>query len=164
MTHVNTQRQRWLVLLAGIVVAGAVAAWLATASHAITDGMRAPLDPVEMTEGQTLRISVAYVRGFDPQPDPPGCQLEISFVDADNRAYGGPDMFELRPGDTRSFDYVAVGNPHIREVGDPTIRQYVQPVVVDLDPAAGCPAVVSGELLDRDGINGIIVYDSVALH
>jgi hypothetical protein len=29
-------------------------------------------------------------------------------------------------------------------------------------PREGCPAVVSGELLDREGVNAIIVYDSVA--
>ena len=27
---------------------------------------------------------------------------------------------------------------------------------------AGVPAVVTGELLDREGLNGIIVYDSLA--
>src|SRR5215211_1379992 len=149
MTRTHNLRRRWLVALAGI--AAAVAAfWLAAPSPAIIiNGKPAPLGLVGMTEGQILRISVANVVGFDPQPDPPACRLQVGFVDADNRSYGGPDTFELRPGAARSFDHIAVGDPHL--------RQYVRPVVVDLAPKAECPAVVSGELLDREGLNGIIV-------
>ena len=47
-------------------------------------------------------------------------------------------------------------------IGDPNLRHYVRPVVVDLDPKAECPGVVSGEILERGQLNGIIVYDSVA--
>ena len=31
----------------------------------------APLGLIGMTQEQTLRLSVAYISGFDPQPDPP---------------------------------------------------------------------------------------------
>jgi hypothetical protein len=143
-------------LAAAALTCFAAALWLAAPSPAIVvvGGKPAPLGLVGMTEGQILRVSVANVVGFDPQPDPPGCRLQVGFVDAQNTGYGIPDTFELRPGFARSFDHVAVGNPNI--------RQYVRPVVVDLNPRAECPAVVSGELLDREGINGIIVYDSVA--
>jgi hypothetical protein len=142
--------------IAGTLAVVGVALWLAPLGDAGDPAAEkpAPLGLVGLSEGQTLRISVANVVGFDPQPDPPGCRLEVGFVDAQNNGYGIPDTFELRPGTARSFDHVAIG--------EPTIRQYVRPVVVDLNPRAECPAVVSGELLDREGINGIIVYDSVA--
>jgi len=142
--------------LAGTLAVVALALWLAPLGGASDPPAEkpAPLGLVGLSEGQTLRISVANIVGFDPQPDPPGCRLQVGFVDAQNNGYGIPDTFELRPGAARSFDHVAVGNPNI--------RQYVRPVVVDLNPRAGCPAVVSGELLDRGGINGIIVYDFVA--
>jgi hypothetical protein len=99
-----------------------------------------------------LHISIAYIKGFDPQPDPPGCILKAGFVDADGNAIGDPHLFELRPGASRSFDQVAIGNPNI--------RQYVRAVVSDATRRSECPAVVTGELVDREGINGIIVYDS----
>jgi hypothetical protein len=54
----------------------------------------------------------------------------------------------------RRGDHVAIGDPHI--------RQYVRPVVVDLETKSDCRAVVSGEIVDRDGLNAIIIYDSVA--
>src|SRR5215211_8392995 len=138
MSRTHNLRRRWLVAVAG--VAAAVAAfWLAAPSPAfvVVGGKPAPLGLVGMTEGQILRISVANVVGFEPQPDPPACRLQVGFVDADNRSYGAPDTVELRPGAARSFDHIAVGDPHL--------RQYVRPVVVDLAPKAECPAVVSGE-------------------
>jgi hypothetical protein len=156
MTRIHTLRRRWLVALVGTLAATALALWLVPLGSAIEDPDEkpAPLGLVGMTEGQILRVSVANVVGFDPQPDPPSCRLQVGFVDGDGRVIGDPNIFELRPGVARSLDHVAIG--------DPGIRRYVRPVVVDLDPKAQCPAVVSGELLDREGINGIIVYDSVA--
>ena len=149
---------RKLVALAVSITAtgAALALWLAPLGGAIEDPDEkpAPLGLVGMTEGQILRLSVAYVKGFDPQPDPPGCALQVAFADPEGNAIGNPNIFELRPGASRSFDHVAIG--------DPGIRQYVRPVALDLRPKEGCPAVISGELLDREGINGIIVYDSVA--
>ena len=111
----------------------------------------APLGIVGIAVGQTLRISVANVVGFDPQPDPPSCRLKVGFVDGQGRTYGAPDTFELRPGAARSFDHVAIGNPHI--------RSYVRPVVADMSSGGTCPAVVTGELLDREA-GAIIIYDS----
>jgi len=157
MSSIKLNRVLWPLALAALVAAAAVVTlWRATPGPAIivVGGKPAPLGLVGMTEGQILRISVAYVKGFDPQPDPPGCRLQAGFVDRDGNAIGDPHLFELRPGASRSFDHAAIGNPNI--------RQYVRPVVVDLDPKAECPAVVSGELLDREGLNGIIIYDSVA--
>ena len=112
----------------------------------------APLGLVGMSAGQTLRLSVAYVKGFDPQPDPPGCQLKVGFADPDGVAIGNPGILELRPGTAQSFDYVAAG--------DGSVRQYVRPIVSDVNRRHDCPAVVSGELVDRDGIHGIIIYDN----
>ena len=120
------------------------------------DEKPAPLGLVGLTEGQTLRISVANViSAFDPQPDPPGaCSLQVGFVDREGTVIGDPHIFELRAGLARSFDFVATG--------DGSVRHYVRPVAVDLRPKQACAAVVSGEILDRGGLNGIIVYDSVA--
>ena len=103
---------------------------------------------VTLTEGQTLRVSIAHVIGLQGSPVPDRvCSLQVGFVDAQNRSYGIPDTFELRPGMARSFDFRATGDGSVR------------PVAVDLDPKEACPAVVSLEVL---GINGIIVYDSQA--
>jgi hypothetical protein len=38
----------------------------------------------------------------------------------------------------------------------------VRPVVVQLESKDECAAVVTLEVLDREGLGGIIVYDSVA--
>jgi len=157
MTRRRNTYRLWLLALAAVAAAATAAVWLARPSPAIiiVDGKPAPLGLVGMTGGQTLRISLANIVGFDPQPDPPVCRLRVGFVDAENHSYGVPDMLELRPGAARSFDFVAAG--------DGSVRQYVRPVVV-LDGArkTDCPVVVSGELLDRSGINGIIVFGSVA--
>jgi hypothetical protein len=146
-----------LVAVAGLVAA-AGAVLLASPGRAIDEvnDKPAPLGLVGMTQDQTLRLSVAYVKGFDPQPDPPGCRIRVGFVRADNSVIGTPVDFDLRPGTARSFDLAASA------IGDPGIRVYARPVAVDLAPRERCPAVISGELVDREGINGIIVYDSVA--
>jgi len=156
MTRTHAMRRGRLVALAGVVcIAALIAFWLAAPSPAIIIHVKpAPLGLVGMTEGQTLRISVANVVGFDPQPDPPGCRLQVGFVDRENNALGGPDTFQLRPGSARSFDFVATG--------DGSVRHYVRPVVVDLEPKTECPAVVSGEILDRGQLNGITIWTSVA--
>jgi len=147
------------LLVASAAVAAIVAAVLFASPGRAIDEVNdrpAPLGLVGMTQDQTLRLSVAYVKGFDPQPDPPGCQLRIGFARADGSTIGTPVDVELRPGTARSFDLAASA------IGDPGIRVYARPVAVDLAPRERCPAVVSGELVDRGGINGIIVYDSVA--
>ena len=156
MTRIHTLRRPWFVALAGVLAAGAAAFWLAAPSPAIIIHWKpAPLGLVGMSEGRScasrLRTSSASTRSRTP---PGVCTLEVGFVDAENRAYGNPDTFELRPGAARSFDHVAIG--------DGSVRQYVRPVVVDRTPKEDCAAVVSGELLDREAINGIIVYDAVA--
>ena len=141
-----------------VLVAAGLALWLAPLGGAFEDPDEkpAPLGLVGLTEGQTLRISVANViSAFDPQPDPPGaCSLQVGFVDREGTVIGDPHIFELRAGLARSFDFVATG--------DGSVRHYVRPVAVDLRPKQACAAVVSGEILDRGGLNGIIVYDSVA--
>ena len=155
MTNRRTTSGRWLAALVAALTAGVIAVLLASPSTAVTiDDKPFPLGLVGLSEGETLRISVANVVGFDPQPDPPGCRLGVGFVDGDNTTIGNPHIVELRPGLAQSVDHVAIGNPNI--------RQYIRPVVVDLDPRADCPAVVSGEILDREGVTGIIIYDSVS--
>jgi hypothetical protein len=138
------------------VLTVAAAVWLVPVGAAIDEvnDRPAPLGLVGMTEGQILRISVASVHGFDPQPDPPRCEFRVGFADAEGNIIGDPHLFDLRPGASRSFDHLAIG--------DPNVRRYVRPIAVDLRPKADCPAVVSWELLDRDGLDEIIVYDSVA--
>jgi hypothetical protein len=145
---------------------GALALTVALASLAVVLGTAAafdevndkpaPLGLVGMTQEQTLRLSVAYISGFDPQPDPPRCLVKVGFAQADGTAVGDPHLFELRLGTARSFDLAASA------IGDPHLRVYVRPIVTVQAQKDSCPAVVSGELLDREGLNGIIVYDSVA--
>ena len=132
----------------------AATAWLVPPGGAFDEvnDRPAPLGLVGMTEGQLLRISIASVKGFDPQPDPPGCTLRVGFVDPSGRTIGDPHLVELRPGASASFEHLAIG--------DPNVRQYVRPVVSDISERKGCPAVVGAELLDREGLNGIIVYDN----
>jgi hypothetical protein len=149
----RTNRIRTAVGVA--VIAGVAAAlWLTPLGSAFDEVNEkpAPLGIVGMNGGQTLRVSIAYVKGFDPQPDPPGCQLAVGFADEDGVTVGNPNIVELRPGASQSFDHVAIGNPNI--------RQYVRPIVSDITRRSECPAVVTGELLDREGVSGIIVYDS----
>ena len=118
MTRIHTLRRPWFVALAGVLAAGAAAFWLAAPSPAIIIHWKpAPLGLLGMSEGQVLRISVANVVGFDRAGPTGVCTLEVGFVDAENRAYGNPDTFELRPGAARSFDHVAIG--------DGSVRQYV---------------------------------------
>jgi hypothetical protein len=155
----NTTRKRRVsaTVVSLVLVAAGLALWLAPLGGAFDPDERpAPLGLVGLTEGQMLRISVANVIGaFDPQPDPPGvCSLQVGFVDPEGTAIGDPNVFELRAGLARSFDFVATG--------DGSVRHYVRPVAIDLRPKEGCAAVVSGEILDRGGLNGIIVYDSIA--
>ena len=150
--------RRSLLVAAAALAAAAGAVLLASPGLAIDEvnDKPAPLGLVGMTQEQTLRLSIAYVKGFDPQPDPPVCRLRVGFVRADGSVIGTPVDVDLRPGTARSFDLSASA------IGDPGIRIYTRPVAVDLAPRQRCPAVVTGELLDREGINGIIVYDSVA--
>jgi hypothetical protein len=143
----------WIVLIVLVVAGVAVALGRATSSDAIiVYDKPAPLGLVGLTEGQTLRVSVAHVVGLQPPPEPDRvCSLKVGFVDRENRGYGIPDTFELRPGIARSFDFVATGDGSVR------------PVVVDLRPKDKCPAVVSGEILDRDGVGGIVINWSTPL-
>jgi hypothetical protein len=152
MISKNTRRASVIVVSLVLAAAGLALSRATSSPAIIINGKAAPQGLVGMVEGQTFRISVAYVKGFDPQPNPPGCELKVGFADSEGNTVGDPHIFELRPGVSRSFDHVAIG--------DPSIRQYVRPVVVDANPRAECPAVVTGELLDREGINGIIVYDN----
>ena len=145
---------------------GALALTAALASLAVVLGTAAAFDQVNdrpaplgligMTQEQTLRLSVAYVSGFDPQPDPPRCLVNVGFARGDGSVIGDPHIFELRPGTAQSFDLAGSA------VGDPHIRVYVRPIVTVQAQTDDCPAVVTGELLDREGLNGIIVYDSHA--
>ena len=150
-----SRKHRWklLAVLATAALAAAIF-WLVPIGSAFDEVNErpAPLGLVGMTEGQLLRISVASIKGFDPQPDPPGCRLKVGFVDPDGSTIGDPHIVDLRPGASVSFEHLAIG--------DPSIREYVRPVVSDLSRRNECPAVVAAELLDRAGVSGIIVYDN----
>lgn len=141
-------------VVATALAAIAAALWLAPPGTAVEDPdeKAAPLGLVGMTTGRVLRLSVAYVTGFDPQPDPPRCVLQVGFADGSGAAIGNPHILELHPGESRSFDHIAIGNPNIRE--------YVRPVVSEVTPRTDCPAVVTGELLEPDRVAGIIIYDN----
>jgi len=110
MSALNMTRRLWPLGIATAGIALGLALWLAAPGFPFDEvnDKPAPLGLVGMTEGQILRVSVANVVGFDPQPDPPGCRLQVGFVDADNRAYGAPDTFELRPGTAIDDDVMAV--------------------------------------------------------
>lgn len=156
-TKGSLARRLWPPALTAAAVAVALAlSWPTASTGIIVYDVPAPLGLVGLSEGQTLRVSIANVVGFDPEPDPPTCTLRVGFVDRNDAGYGIPDTFELRPGAARSFDHVAIG--------DPSIREYVRPVVVDLRPKDRCRGVVSGEILDRGGVGGIIINWSTPLH
>jgi hypothetical protein len=146
-----------LVALALTVVLASLAVLLGTAAAVDeVNDKPAPLGLIGMTQEQTLRLSVAYLSGFDPQPDPPRCLVKVGFARGDGSVIGDPNLFELRPGTAQSFDLAASA------IGNPNIRVYVRPIVTVQAQKDECPAVVTGELLDREGLNGIIVYDSHA--
>jgi hypothetical protein len=156
-TTTQLARRLWPVALAASIAAVALALWLAAPGS--TQGLvekPAPLGLVGLNGGQTLHVSIANIVGFDPQPDPPGCLLRVGFVDAQNNRISDPSVLALRPGVARSFDYQASG--------DPSVRQYIRPVVVDVRPRGDCPAVVTGELLDRGSVNGIVVIGGVPVN
>ena len=102
---------------------GALALTAALASLAVVLGTAAAIDEVNdkpaplglvgMTQEQALRLSIAYISGFDPQPDPPRCLVKVGFARADGVAIGDPRIFELRPGTAHSFDLAAsaIGDP-----------------------------------------------------
>ena len=157
MTIRHLVRRLRPVLLITVLVAAALTLWHPGPSLGFdaTDEKTASLGVVGMSAGQTLRISVADAVGFDPQPDFPGrCALKIAFVDTDGAAVGDPTSFELSSGTARSFDLSA----ELAGVGAANIRAYVRPVVIDLRPHAGCRAVVTTEVLDREGTRAINIH------
>jgi hypothetical protein len=154
MISIRLARRLWPLPLVALVAAIALAlSWPGTSPGIIiVDGKPAALGAVDLKQGQTLHVSIACVVGFDPQPDPPICRLQAGVVDAANNAIGNPGIFDLRPGVSRSFDYVALGDGVVR------------PVVVDLAPNDDCPAVVSVGIVDRGALNGIIVVGGVPVN
>jgi hypothetical protein len=134
------QRRRLRIAAAGAIAMAAVAFAMFNAPDGFAvdevNDKPAPLGQGGLTEGQTLRVSVANVVAFDPQPDPPRCLLRVGFVDSDARSYGVPDTFELRPGTARTFDPIASGQPH----------EDVRPVVSDTSASGDCPAVVTTQI------------------
>ena len=149
----DLMRKAWPVALVAGIAASAAGLLLAApgASQGLVESP-APLGMVGLSEEETVRISIAYVAGFDPQPDPPRCLLRAGFADGEGSAIGNPGIFELRPGTSRSFELPASR----AGVGD---RVYVRPVVSDLRPRQDCPAVVTTEVLGREGVtSGIIIH------
>ena len=64
--------------------------------------VREPLTPTGAALSQILRLGV--IRGFDPQPDPPGCSVVIGFADADGAAVGPSRAVDLQPGESAVLD------------------------------------------------------------
>jgi len=94
--------------------------------------VRGPLAPTGVSRSQILRVGV--IRGFDPQPDPPGCAVVIGFADADGTAVGPSRAVDLRPGESAVVDL----DPALLlpAAGDPLrTRRFVRPRL--LLPAAG---------------------------
>ena len=158
-TRDRADEEVWPVALVAVVAASAAGLWLAApgASQGLVESP-APLGMVGLSEEETLRVSIASVAGFDPQPDPPRCLLRAGFVDDEGTAIGAPSTFELRPGASRSFDLAASR----AAAGG---RVYVRPVVSDLRPRQNCPAVVTTEVLGRDSATSAIIihYTPVSL-
>ena len=147
------RRLRPLVLSAGLVVA-AFALWhpVASLGFEATSERPAPLGLIGLSEGETVRVSVADAVGIDSESETPGrCALKVGFVDADGVAIGDAEFFRLASGAARSIELSA----ERAGVGDPS---YARPVVVDLRPDAGCRAVVTTEVLDRDGTGRVLSF------
>jgi hypothetical protein len=154
-----TGRTSSFAVLATAVAAAALVLWLPASGTAVGERTQrlAPLGLVGLAQSQTLRISIAHVVGFDPQPDPPGrCVLAVGFVDAAGERIGAPPKrVQLRAGDARSFELPASragAGPHVA----------VRPVVVDLRPQQRCPAVITSEVVDKSGLTGYIIHWTVA--
>ena len=61
-----------------------------------------PLAPTGGTASQILRLAV--IRGFDPQPDPPGCNVILGFADARGTAVGPSKAINLAAGGSDFLD------------------------------------------------------------
>lgn len=123
---------------------------LLPASGAPTAGMGVALS-------QILRFGV--IRGFDPQPDPPGCRAVLAFADAHGNPVGPSRAVDLEPGGSAFLDLDP--NLLLPASGDPMrVRRFVRPQL--LLPASGdgetrgCRASV--QLYDRlTGWTGVAV-------
>ena len=106
-----------------------------------------PLTPTGASTSQILRLGV--IRGFDPQPDPPGCAVVIGFADAAGRPVGPSRAVNLPPGGSSVLDLDP--NLLLPASGDPLrVRRFVRPRL--LLPAAGGDAagcIPSVQLIDR---------------
>lgn len=61
-----------------------------------------PLAPTGGTSSQLLRLGV--IRGFDPQPEPPGCNVILGFADARGNAVGPSKTVNLAAGGSDFVD------------------------------------------------------------
>jgi hypothetical protein len=109
--------------------------------------VREALTPTGLATSQILRLGV--IRGFDPQPDPPGCSVVIGFADATGRAVGPSRAVNLPPGGSSFVDLDP--NLLLPASGDPLrVRRFVRPRL--LLPAAGgdqAGCIPSVQLIDR---------------
>lgn len=109
--------------------------------------VREALTPTGAATSQILRLGV--IRGFDPQPDPPGCAVVIGFADAAGRPVGPSRAISLPPGGSSVLDLdpsllLPASSDLLR------VRRFVRPRL--LLPAAGgddAGCIPSVQLIDR---------------
>lgn len=110
--------------------------------------VREVLAPTGVAPSQILRLGV--IRGFDPQPDPPGCSVVIGFADAAGQPVGPSRAVSLPPGGSSVVDLdpnllLPASGERLRA------RRFVRPRL--LLPAAGggdaSGCVASVQLIDR---------------
>ncbi len=106
------------------------------------------LAPVGGTTNQILRLGA--IRGFDPQPDPPGCNVLLGFADARGNAVGPVKAINLSPG---ASDFVDLDFGLLLPASGAPLRtqRFVRPRL--LLPAAGGGAMggcaVSVQVFDK---------------
>jgi hypothetical protein len=60
------------------------------------------LTPTGASTSQIIRLGV--IRGFDPQPEPPACTVQLGFADASGAPVGPSRAVDLQPGESSVLD------------------------------------------------------------
>jgi hypothetical protein len=117
----------------------------------------APLTPIGASLNQIVRLGAA--RGFDPQPEPPGCAGALGFADARGAAAGPSLTINLKPGEVAFIDL----DPSLllpAKIERLRSRRFVRPRL--LLPAAGAGSAtgctLSVQLIDKATGRTELVY------
>src|SRR5215204_4017849 len=62
---------------------------------------------------QNARLNLVRVDGSVEDPNIRPCRVEVTIFDANGRAFGTPDTFELRPGIAVSRNFIQAGTTQI---------------------------------------------------